>query len=65
MKHFKSQHESIADGLDLRGDDGEHGCINPIEFVKASPGSTLGKTREDLPNCLHTHNKWIQKKNVV
>lgn len=44
--------QRIADCLDLRRDDRQHGGIDPVELIEAAPRATLGKAREDLPDSL-------------
>lgn len=57
-KLFMVQNESIADGLDLRGDNWQHRGIDTIEFIEAAPSSTLGEAGEDLTHSLNkTGNK--------
>lgn len=53
MKPFKVQNESIANSLDLGGDNWQHWGIDSIELIKAAPSSTLGEAREDLTHSLH------------
>lgn len=57
MEPLELQDESVADDLDLRGDDGQNGGVDAVELVEAAPGSTLSQTREDLPNCLESKEK--------
>lgn len=41
MEPFQTEIQCILDGLELSGDDRQHGHINAIELIKAAPGSTL------------------------
>lgn len=52
MEPLEPQDESVTDGVDLGGDDGQHGGVDAVEFVEAAPGSTLSQAGEDLPNRL-------------
>lgn len=57
MEPLEVQYESVANGLDLGGDDGQHGGVDAVELIKAAPGSTLSQTGEDLPYSLQRQRK--------
>ncbi len=62
MEFLQRQHESVAYSVELRGDNRQHGNINTVELVKATPGTTLTQAREDLTHSLgrettHSYNK--------
>lgn len=57
VEPLELQDESVADDVDLGGDDGQHGGVDAVELVKAAPGSTLRQTGEDLPNRLQRKRK--------
>lgn len=50
--------QCIADRLDLRGDDRQHGGIDPVKLIEAAPRATLGEAREDLPDSLGIPSGW-------
>lgn len=52
VEPLELQDESVADDVDLGGDDGQHGGVDAVELVEAAPGSTLSQAGEDLPNRL-------------
>ena len=54
MEPLEVQDESVADCLDLGGDDRQHRGIDAVELIKAAPGTTLGQARQYLPHSLDT-----------
>lgn len=52
--------QRIADCLDLRRDDRQHGGIDPVELIEAAPRATLGKAREDLPDSLGNSDRMLR-----
>jgi hypothetical protein len=38
---LEHHHEGIADGLQLRGYDGQYGHVDPVELVKTTPRPAL------------------------
>mmetsp|Transcript_13737 Transcript_13737/g.31796 ORF Transcript_13737/g.31796 Transcript_13737/m.31796 type:complete len:346 (+) Transcript_13737:7453-8490(+) len=46
---------AVNDTLELGRHDRQHGDINAVEFVEATPGTGLSKTLEDLPHGLVVH----------
>ena len=52
MKLEQVHNQGISNRRQLGGNNGQHGDIDSVEFVEASPGSTLTQSREDLSNSL-------------
>ena len=44
--------DGILDDLNLRGHGGQHGLLQTVELVKASPGSALDQPHKDAPHGL-------------
>ena len=45
MEPLEVHDESVSDGGELGGDDRQHGDVNAVELVEASPRSTLTQPR--------------------
>ena len=54
MEPLEVHDEGVLDGLELCGDDRQHGHVDTVELVEASPGTTLAQTRVDLSHGLET-----------
>ena len=52
MKLEQVHYQGISNGRQLGGNNGQHGDVDSVELVKASPCSTLTQSREDLSNSL-------------
>lgn len=57
MEPLELQDESVADDVDLGGDDGQHRSIDAVELIEAAPGSTLSQAGENLSNRLERKRK--------
>ena len=65
MESGEVHHEGVPDGIELRGDDRQHGDIDTVELIEASPGTALAQTGEDLTDGLENKvrkNDWEKLK---
>lgn len=61
LECFQLVHEGVSDGLNLGGDDREDGSVDPVEFIKATPGSTLGEAGEDFTHGLRKRARGLRR----
>ena len=52
MKLEQVHYQGISNGRQLGGNNGQHGDVDSVELVKATPGSALTQSGEDLSNSL-------------
>ena len=52
MKLKQVHYQGVSNGRQLGGNNGQHGDVDSVELIEASPGSALTQPREDLSNSL-------------
>lgn len=52
IKNLQTHLKCMLDDFELGRDDRQHWHVNAIEFIKATPSTTLAQTRKDLSHSL-------------